>query len=163
MWVFGYGSLMWDGWEAAYNCVRREPAELAGYCRTFNKASTRNWGTKACPGATLNLTKAEGKVCCGIAFRFPEKSRDVVVTELRKREGSAFDLRELSILWTAPTKPWRSCRSTKERTLWLAKPSRKSPGWSSRQPASPARALTMYRTSQTRCFTWALMIRPSPN
>jgi hypothetical protein len=33
MWIFGYGSLMFDGWESGYGCVRREWASLSGYRR----------------------------------------------------------------------------------------------------------------------------------
>lgn len=40
MWVFGYGSLMWDGWEQEFGCLRRCVAVLKGYRRTFNKASS---------------------------------------------------------------------------------------------------------------------------
>jgi cation transport protein ChaC len=57
MWIFGYGSLMFDGWESGYGCVRRELAELAEYRRVFGKKSVKNWGTRECPGLTLNLKK----------------------------------------------------------------------------------------------------------
>jgi cation transport protein ChaC len=49
MWVFGYGSLMWDGWQTKHACIRRVPAELDGYSRAFNKASVRYWGSKNHP------------------------------------------------------------------------------------------------------------------
>lgn len=97
MWVFAYGSLMWDGWETAHGSTHHEVAELRGYCRAFNKASTRNWGTKARPGPTLNLTQAEGRSCLGTAFRFSDKCREPVMATLRKREGLGFELLELPI------------------------------------------------------------------
>lgn len=49
MWVFGYGSLMADGWKAQFVCTRRAVAELAGYRCAFNKASVANWGTAKTP------------------------------------------------------------------------------------------------------------------
>ena len=58
MWIFGYGSLLWDHWERAYGCRRTVTADLAGFRREFNKASVENWGTKQCPAPTLNLVKA---------------------------------------------------------------------------------------------------------
>jgi cation transport protein ChaC len=98
MWVFGYGSLMGDGWEANRGCVRRTRAELQGYHRAFNKASVRNWGTKARPCPTLNIVKSESATCRGIAFEFPELNAQEVRDYLIEREGKAFALRTLPIL-----------------------------------------------------------------
>jgi cation transport regulator ChaC len=39
MWVSGYGSLMWDGWEKL-NGTRDDGAVLRGFRRSFNKASS---------------------------------------------------------------------------------------------------------------------------
>ena len=97
MWVFGYGSLMWDSWETKHGCTRRVAADLVGYCRRFNKASVRNWGTKAAPGPTLNLSKLDTGVCRGIAFQFPDTLKMDVLTYLEKREGKAFPLQELLV------------------------------------------------------------------
>jgi cation transport protein ChaC len=98
MWVFGYGSLMGDGWEANRGCIRRTRAELQGYHRAFNKASVRNWGTKAHPCPTLNIVKRESATCRGIAFEFPELKAQEVRDYLVEREGKGFALRTLPIL-----------------------------------------------------------------
>jgi len=97
MWVFGYGSLMWDGWENQRGCVRRTVADLPGYSRVFNKASIRNWGTKEAPGPTLNLTKVAAGVCRGIAFEFPEAQKAEILPYLAEREGKAFPLQEMTV------------------------------------------------------------------
>jgi cation transport protein ChaC len=81
MWVFGYGSLMWDSWEADRGYLQRVTAELKGYSRTFNKRSVRNWGTRLHPGPTLNLI-ASNESCRGIAFEFPESRRAEIVAYL---------------------------------------------------------------------------------
>lgn len=94
MWVFGYGSLMWDGWENNLGCLRRLEADLPGYNRVFNKASIRNWGSKKHPGPTLNLERSENASCRGIAFEFPVDQEASVMTVLKDREGG-FDLPEL--------------------------------------------------------------------
>ena len=97
MWVFGYGSLMWDNWETKYFCTRRVVADLRGYCRRFNKASVRNWGTKATPGPTLNLSKLDTGVCRGIAFQFPDAQKMDILSYLKMREGKAFPLHKVVI------------------------------------------------------------------
>lgn len=97
MWVFGYGSLMWDGWEEQHSCTRRVVADLLGYCRIFNKASVENWGSKSMPCPTLNLSEVIGGVCRGIAFEFSDTQKPTILTYLEKREGKTFPLHELSV------------------------------------------------------------------
>ncbi len=98
MWIFAYGSLMWDGWEKSYSCSRTAKATLKGYQRAFNKKSRRNWGTEAAPGPTLGLEVAAAGQCVGIAFEFPDNSREAVLEDLRKREGRSFALAELEVV-----------------------------------------------------------------
>lgn len=97
MWVFGYGSLMWDSWEIERGCTRRVVSELPSYCRRFNKASVRNWGTRAAPGPTLNLSKVTDGICRGIAFEFPDTKKEEILSYLESREGKAFPLQEVLV------------------------------------------------------------------
>lgn len=97
MWIFGYGSLMWDNWETKFGCTRRVVADLSGYCRQFNKASVRNWGTEGAPGPTLNLSKLETDICRGIAFQFPDAQKTEVLSYLKEREGKAFPLHDIVV------------------------------------------------------------------
>jgi cation transport protein ChaC len=87
MWVFGYGSLMWDGWETAYGCLQRMPADLPGHSRIFNKKSLERWGTKECPGLTLNLARTG--TCHGVAFAFEDAARADIEDYLCARETCA--------------------------------------------------------------------------
>lgn len=65
LWIFGYGSLMWDpGFHFAE--VRR--ADLRGYQRRFSYRTTLGRGSPELPGMMLTLDRAEG-VCSGLAFR----------------------------------------------------------------------------------------------
>lgn len=98
MWIFGYGSLMTDGWEESHGCTRRVVGELHGYRRAFNKASVANWGTKDRPCPTLNLEPNAEALCVGIAFEFPEARRAEVEAYLAKREGKGFVLSPLDII-----------------------------------------------------------------
>jgi cation transport regulator ChaC len=88
MWIFGYGSLMFDGWETACGCIDRRRADLPGYRRSFNKKSVESRGTRATPGLTLNLARAEGEVCRGIAFAFEDHDHaQQILLDLEKREA----------------------------------------------------------------------------
>jgi cation transport protein ChaC len=78
MWVFGYGSLMWDGWELALGGSRMDRAVLVDYRRSFNKKSTGNWGIPGAPGPTLGLEPAEAGSCIGTVFEFPEDQQHAV-------------------------------------------------------------------------------------
>lgn len=97
MWVFGYGSLMNDGWEKGYGSTFRGVADLHGYRRVFSKASVANWGTRLSPCPTLNLEAHAGALCVGIAFEFPDDRADAVTAYLVKREGKSFTFPQLKI------------------------------------------------------------------
>ena len=97
MWVFGYGSLMWDDWHVEWGCSHQEIGMLSGYRRAFNKASVENWGSHKNPGPTLNLESQADGSCQGIAFEFPEKDRDAVLAYLKRREGPNFPLRTVPV------------------------------------------------------------------
>jgi cation transport protein ChaC len=84
MWLFGYGSLMWDGWENTFACVRHMPADLPGHARVFNKKSLERWGTPDRPGLTLNL--AQKGSCRGRVFAFDDAARGDIETYLNHRE-----------------------------------------------------------------------------
>src|SRR5262245_23812564 len=88
MWILGYGSLIFDGWETDCDCIDRKGAYLPGYRREFNKKSVKNWGTPAAPGLTLNLARSEGCVCRGFAFAFDDNDRaKEILLALEKREA----------------------------------------------------------------------------
>jgi cation transport protein ChaC len=78
IWVFGYGSLMWNP-EFAYDAKR--VATVHGYHRNFCLWSRINRGTPESPGLVLTLER--GGSCRGLAYR---------LTRGRDRE-------ELSVLW----------------------------------------------------------------
>ena len=90
MWVFGYGSLMWDQWETKRGCTRRAIADLDGYRRIFNKCSVKNWGTKKSPCPTLNLQKLHSATCRGCAFEFSDNREKEILAYLKEREGEYF-------------------------------------------------------------------------
>jgi len=74
LWVFAYGSLMWD---PGFPYAESRPALLRGYHRSFCIWSARYRGTPEQPGLVLGLDR--GGACRGIAFRI---ARDTVGTAL---------------------------------------------------------------------------------
>ena len=97
-WVFGYGSLMWDRWEIGYNGCRHDRATLKGFHRSFNKSSTRNWGTAEHPAPTLGLERDLNTLCIGTAFEFEDRLQDEITSALARREASDFTLQSLGVV-----------------------------------------------------------------
>ena len=81
LWIFGYGSLMWD---PCFEYRRSAPALLRGYHRAFCVRSTRYRGTPDRPGLVLGLDR--GGACRGIAFLVPEANAGRVLEDLWERE-----------------------------------------------------------------------------
>jgi len=92
IWVFGYGSLMWNP-GFPYEEVR--PALLYGYHRAFCLYSEHYRGTPEHRGLVLGLDR--GGACRGRAFRVAASEADAAMDYLIKREmfGHAVDVYEL--------------------------------------------------------------------
>jgi len=83
VWVFGYGSLLWNPGFAPVEAVQ---AELSGYRRSFCMLSIHHRGTEAEPGLVLALDADAEERCSGVAFRVAEAEQGEVLAELRARE-----------------------------------------------------------------------------
>ena len=82
MWVFGYGSLLWNpGFEPAESVT----ATLNGYSRSFCMLSIHHRGSVQEPGLVLALDAGDS-ICTGVAFRVAQADEDRVLAELRERE-----------------------------------------------------------------------------
>jgi cation transport protein ChaC len=82
MWVFGYGSLLWN---PGFTPVEAVTATLGGYHRSFCMLSIHHRGTVEKPGLVLALDEAD-TTCVGVAFRVAPSDETRVLTELRERE-----------------------------------------------------------------------------
>lgn len=83
LWVFGYGSLLWN---PGFEPVEQRRAVLRGYGRSFCMLSIHHRGTPEQPGLVLALDRAEASQCTGVAFRVAESEEDNVLGYLRERE-----------------------------------------------------------------------------
>jgi cation transport protein ChaC len=81
IWIFGYGSLMWDP-GFAYEEV--QPALVHGWHRAFCVLSHHYRGTKEKPGLVLGL--ARGGACRGRAFRVAGSKAEATLAYLHERE-----------------------------------------------------------------------------
>lgn len=81
LWVFAYGSLMWDPGLYFDNVIR---ALAVGWSRRFSLRILGNRATREKPGLMAALE--EGGCCQGLALRIPAKSVDVETDTLWMRE-----------------------------------------------------------------------------
>jgi glutathione-specific gamma-glutamylcyclotransferase len=96
MWVFGYGSLVWNpGFEVA----RRQIATLPDYARSFCMRSIHHRGTQQNPGLVLALDESHGAECRGVALAVAAGRERETLDYLRAREliSSAYLERMLDI------------------------------------------------------------------
>ncbi|MEP1964793.1 gamma-glutamylcyclotransferase [Tateyamaria sp.] len=96
LWVFGYGSLLWNpGFEVAQEI----PATLADYARSFCMRSIHHRGTETDPGLVLALDETAGATCNGVAMRAATGTEAETLAYLRDREliSSAYVERMLEI------------------------------------------------------------------
>jgi len=83
LWVFGYGSLMWNpGFEHDARLVAR----LHDYARSFCMWSIHHRGTVDHPGLVLALDAHSGAACDGLALRVVRGKEAHTLDYLRERE-----------------------------------------------------------------------------
>ena len=83
MWVFGYGSLLWNpGFEVAESVI----GALPGYARSFCMRSIHHRGTVAAPGLVLALDQQPNAACSGMALRVAPDTEAATLAYLRERE-----------------------------------------------------------------------------
>ncbi len=81
LWVFGYGSLMWN---PGFAHGEARTARLHGFHRALCVWSWVHRGTQARPGLVLGLD--DGGACVGRAFRVAARRRDATADYLYRRE-----------------------------------------------------------------------------
>jgi len=96
LWVFGYGSLMWN---PGFPFAERQIATLSDFHRCFCMRSIHHRGTEQEPGLVLALDRAAGASCDGLAFCVAPEHADETLAGLREREliSSAYLEAELEI------------------------------------------------------------------
>lgn len=83
LWVFGYGSLIWN---PGFAHSRAEVARLSGWHRGFCMTSIHYRGTIDAPGLVLALDRSDAGHCDGVAFEVEPDAREATLAYLRDRE-----------------------------------------------------------------------------
>lgn len=96
MWVFGYGSLLWN---PGFAVAEKRLASLSNYARSFCMRSIHHRGTPDDPGLVLALDAVRGATCHGLAMRVQPGHETATLAYLRERElvSSAYLERVLPI------------------------------------------------------------------
>ncbi|MEM7732729.1 MAG: gamma-glutamylcyclotransferase [Pseudomonadota bacterium] len=96
MWVFGYGSLVWN---PGFDYDERVIASLPGYHRSFCMRSIHHRGTEEDPGLVLALDETPDAQCSGLALSVPAGQEKATLDYLREREliSSAYLEKELEV------------------------------------------------------------------
>lgn len=96
MWVFGYGSLLWN---PGFPVARSEHATLHGYARSFCMSSIHHRGTEEHPGLVLALDEQANANCTGLALAVEAGHEERTLHELREREliSSAYVEKNLNV------------------------------------------------------------------
>jgi len=83
LWVFGYGSLIW---EPGFAFDERVVGILRGFRRAFCMSSIVYRGTPDAPGLVLALDRDPAGACAGVAYRVDGPAGQEVLAYLRERE-----------------------------------------------------------------------------
>ena len=83
MWVFGYGSLIWN---PEFPVAERRIARVTGWHRSFCMRSIHHRGTIDDPGLVLALDARPDSLCDGVAFRVAPGAEADTLAMLRERE-----------------------------------------------------------------------------
>lgn len=96
MWVFGYGSLIWN---PEFPVAEQVIARASGWHRSFCMRSIHHRGTEAAPGLVLALDADPAAHCDGVAFRVTPGAEEATLQALRDREliSSAYLERWLAV------------------------------------------------------------------
>jgi glutathione-specific gamma-glutamylcyclotransferase len=82
LWVFGYGSLMWN---PGFDFLESRRGRLYGYHRALCVSSPNFRGTAEDPGLVVGLDR--GGSCVGLVYRVSAGNREQVIAYLDERES----------------------------------------------------------------------------
>ena len=88
VWIFGYGSLIWN---PGFTFNNRQLGYVQGWSRRFYQGSIDHRGTPKTPGRVVTLIAEPGATCWGIAYQITENVAESVFSYLDSREKGGFE------------------------------------------------------------------------
>jgi glutathione-specific gamma-glutamylcyclotransferase len=111
LWVFAYGSLMWN---PGFALTESQPALLRGWRRSFCIYSRQHRGTLERPGVVLGLDR--GGACRGLALRAAHGQAQAVLDYLWRREMTYRVYRPRWVRLLSPRGPLTALAFTADRS-----------------------------------------------
>ena len=101
LWVFAYGSLMWDRGAVPHD--RAEAGTLRGFARRYCLRDEHDRGVPEAPSLTLGIEPAPGEACGGVLFRLPASGEEEALWKVWRHEmPSGFYLAQWVDVATGP-------------------------------------------------------------
>jgi cation transport protein ChaC len=84
LWIFAYGSLVWDRGSVPHD--RALVGRLPGFARRYCLQDEHDRGTPGAPSLTLGVEPAPGQSCGGVLFRLPEAGEEEALWKVWRHE-----------------------------------------------------------------------------
>ena len=93
MWLFAYGSIIWN---PGFRFVNRVRAAAPGWARKFWQGSTDHRGTPSSPGRVVTLVESRSDSCHGYCYRIHKQDLAQVFAYLDHRESGGYIREQLT-------------------------------------------------------------------
>ena len=87
VWIFGYGSLVWN---PGFSFEQSQVGHIRGWARRFYQGSTDHRGIPGSPGRVATLVADAQSVCWGLAYQVAGDSLESIFSYLDYREKGGF-------------------------------------------------------------------------